>query len=395
MFTNEATPTTVNQSKDVLSNLTDNQREYLQSLKSIFFDPEKDPEQCIDALKDYTENWEENVIEETSEDIPDETLEGEDESTFKECTITGDKLVQIEADSIPHLWHPYFPTTGLVGISGASEAGKSTFARQLALAICNDDTSFLNHPLFSVHKSVLYISTEDDQTSISILLKKQTVSRYRDGLQRFRLGLNIVDIFKYIQKEFNKQKVDLVVIDVWSDIYGDSPNDFSKVRRNLNKYSMLCMKYKTCICIIHHNTKHSKDNEPSKTNLNGSQAIEAKLRTLLELRESNGNSKQLSILKGNYIPFELKKKRLILSQGKDLNLDFLSEQEYEAEQGKKNQNSDDAICKERAIQLYTIEGYSQHETCEILKKEFGNKAPSYGKMNPWLKGFKKGQTKKE
>lgn len=394
MFTNQATPTTVNQSKDVLSNLTDNQREYLQSFKSVFFDPENDQEECLELLKDYKEGWEKNEPKESVEDLPDETDDFEDESTFKECTITGDKLVQISADSIPHLWHPYFPTTGLVGISGASEAGKSTFARQLALAICNDDKSFLNHPLFSEHKSVLYISTEDDQTSMSVLLKKQTVSRYTDGLKRFKLGLNVADIFLYIQKELNKEKVDLVVIDVWSDLYGESPNDFSKVRRNLNRYSKLCMKYKTCICIIHHNTKHSKDNEPSKTNLNGSQAIEAKLRTLLELRESNGNSKQLSILKGNYIPFELKKKRLILSQGKDLNLDFLSEQEYESEQGKQNQNSNDSIHKERAIQLYTIEGYSQQNTCKVLEKEFGDKAPSYGKMNAWLKGLKRGQTKK-
>lgn len=395
MFTKETTPATVNQSKEVLSNLTDNQKEYLKSLKNVFFDPENDPEQCLEVLMDYKEGWEGNIIENSEEDIPEETTTSDDDLTFNEYTITGDKLVQLAEDKIPHLWYPYFPTTGLVGISGASEAGKSTLARQLALSICNDETTFLQKPLYLKHKSVLYISTEDDQTSMSFQIKKQTLSRYRDGLSRFRLGLNIANVFTYIQNELTKQKADLVVIDVWADLYGESSNDLSKVRKNLNNYSNLCRSFKTCICIIHHNTKHSKDNEPSKTNLNGSQAIEAKLRTLLELREINGTSKQLSIIKGNYIPFELKKKRLILSQGNDLNLDFQAEQHYEGEQGKKSQNSFDEVCKERAIQLYTVEGYSQHDTCKILMKEFGDKAPSYGKMNPWLKGYKKGQSKKE
>lgn len=395
MFTQETNPATDNQSNNVLSNLTDNQKEYLKSLKSVFFEPENDPEQCLEVLMDYKEGWEENVLEDSEEVIPEETTKSDDEVTFNEYTITGDKLVQIAVDSIPHLWYPFFPTTGLVGISGASEAGKSTFARQLALAICNDEKYFLEHPLYLQHKSVLYISTEDDQTSMSVQIKKQTLSRYRDGLSKFRLGLNITDVFTYIKKELTKEKADLIVIDVWADLYGESSNELSKVRRNLNSYSTLCREFKTCICIIHHNTKHSKDNEPSKTNLNGSQAIEAKLRTLLELREINGNSKQLSIIKGNYIPYELKKKRLILSQGDDLNLDFQAEQNCQVEQGKKNQNSVDELCKERAIQLYTIEGHSQHDTCKILMKEFGDKAPSYGKMNPWLKGFKKGQSKKE
>lgn len=384
MFTQETNLKTDNQSNDWYSQLTDKQKVFLETFRTPLFYPENNPEESHELLNGFEE------IE-----MPQASEASELREEFREYTTTADILVRNALNVIPHLWYPYFPSTALVGISGASEAGKSTFARQLALAICNGDSDFLTKPLNLKHKSIIYISTEDEEVSMGVLIKKQTASTYKDGLPRFRAGMNVVNAVDYLEKELKKQKADLVVIDVWSDLYGESPNDFSKVRRDLNKYAKLSRKFKTCICIIHHNTKHSRDNEPSKTNLNGSQAIEAKLRTLLELRVNPDNVRQLSVIKGNYIPFFLKKRRLMLKQNEDMNLEFYSEEEAANEQTIANPKSEDEEVKERAIHLYTIEGYAQTKVREILLKEFGERAPSHGTLSSkMLKGHKRNQSKK-
>lgn len=371
------------QSFDEISSLTDHLNQQVKTPKLSLFDALQliKPKESILIGSNDGEN-----------EISIESIEFPVQS-FQEMTITGDVLVKGKFDSIPHIWESFFPTTGVVGICGASEAGKSTFTRQLSLAICNGDSHFLREKLTLKHESVIYISTEDEETSMSVLIKKQTVNRYKDGLNRFRAGLNIANVFSYLDKELTKQGADLVVIDVWSDLYGDSPNDFSKVRKDLNRYSDISKKFKTCICILHHNTKHSEGKDPSKTNLNGSQAIEAKLRTLLELRALNDGMKQLSIIKGNYISHEDKKKRLILSQSEDLNFNFIRQDDFNTAQSKiKNPKSGNQDVRKRAFELHRQKIYSQDEIVKILKGEFGEDKISKGTLNKMLKESDSGQS---
>lgn len=382
--------TQISQSETPSVNLTDNFQDRIHDPNfNPFFYPENgvfnpdNPTTEEFAIVRHIATGEEVIMENDLPIIKDDII------------ISGYDLLKNAADSIPHLWYPYFPSIGIVGITGTSEAGKSSLSRQLALAVCNGDKDFLGKPLNTIHKRVIYISTEDSEVSMKVLLKRQAGDAYIEASKMLRLGFNVTKVFPLLARELKKQRTDLVVIDVWSDLYGDNPNDFAKVRANLNEFTKLANTFKTCICIVHHNTKHSKDAEPSKTNLNGSQAIEAKLRTLLELRAISDDAKQLTVLKGNYISPALKKKRLILTQGNDFNLSFLEEIDSSDESPRRKPKSEDDEVKEKAIQLYTIKGYSQSKVRKLLAEEFGDRAPSHGTLNTILKGFKKGQSKKD
>ena len=75
---------------------------------------------------------------------------------------------------------PYGSLSALVGESGV---GKSTFLRQLAIAIASGKNSFLNFKLNPKFKKVLYISTEDGYTFTHAALMKQlhmTPDRFDD-----------------------------------------------------------------------------------------------------------------------------------------------------------------------------------------------------------------------
>lgn len=309
------------------------------------------------------------------------------EFTDEEVTFTGQDLVKIPINEIPFLWDRYFPKVGLVGVCGNSDSGKSTFVRDLCIAIGFDCGSYLGRKLRLKYKSAIYISSEDDQLSFSMFLKKQAKKYAGDGLKRLRVGLNVINPINYLEKELSKEGADFIVLDVWGDYFTDSPNDFTKVRANLKKYSELAIKYKTCICIIHHYNKKSNKSEPDKANLNGSQAIEAKLRTLLELRELKNGNKQLSILKGNYIPYSEKKKRLILRQDENLSYSKIAEITSKDEDSEKREfpKSGNLEIKKRAKSLYNSKQYSQDQVLELLKEEFGDEAPSKGTLNKMLR----------
>jgi hypothetical protein len=138
--------------------------------------------------------------------------------------------------------------------------------------------------------------------------------------------------------------------------------------------------------LIHHNNKGSKDNNPDKMNLNGSQAIEAKLRALLEIREINDNEKQLSIVKGNYNSSETKNRRIIISQDENLNFSFVRTEFKSADDSKKRiLKTDNEAILNRANGLYKTGKYTQDELVVLLKDEFGSSAPSKGTLNKMLR----------
>jgi RecA-family ATPase len=307
--------------------------------------------------------------------------------------LSAEYLTSIAEDTIPHIWEPFFPKVGLVGICGASESGKSRIIRQLCLAICNNESDFLGSKLNLLHNSTLYISSEDNEISSGVNLKSQTFN-YPKSLKKAKFGFNVTNPLEFIKREFRTSKFDLVVIDVWSDFFGDNPNNFAKVRENLNQYSQLASEFETCICIIHHNTKHSEGKDPSKTNLNGSQAIEAKLRTLLEVRTSSEHETMLSVVKGNYIPMDLKKNRLILNSTDKLNYNLkeIKVTGYQKAENKINK-SENPLYIDR-VKILLESGNTQDRIVEILKKEFGNDAPKKGTVNQMVQRLRNNQSVK-
>jgi len=100
----------------------------------------------------------------------------------------------------------------------------------------------------------------------------------------------------------------IVCIDAFTDLYGRSMNESNQVRSFLNDYSQLAQKHRCLILFLHHCGKRTEDGEPSKHNLLGSQAFEAKMRLVMELRCDNADKdlRHLCIVKGNYLPKEYK-----------------------------------------------------------------------------------------
>jgi RecA-family ATPase len=243
---------------------------------------------------------------------------------------TAKELFNRKIMDVPMFWKPFIPQKGLVGITGSSDAGKSTLLRQLAIETCLKRNSFLGFPLNSRYGSVVYISTEDTDDAISASLQRQARGMDLEKINGLKFVFNEGDPKKILAEILKEEKVDLVIIDAWTDLYIGDPNNTVQVRKSLNALSKIAQRYDCAILILHDTVKHSEKHEPNKSKVNGSQGIEAKLRSVIEIRDSSGDEKLLSILKGNYIPAEMKKNSIILkfdeeclrfsSTGKEVNI---------------------------------------------------------------------------
>lgn len=230
---------------------------------------------------------------------------------FKNIAINGTQILNLQPNTEDiWLWENYIPAKGISGLTGASDCGKSTLLRQLALAITQGDETFLDSPLYTKNKTVLYVSSEDDAIGTNLSLSRQAIG-YRidraDNLLFLFETENLIEDIKNIQKE---NPLDLVIIDTWSDNFNSNPNSFADVRADLKKYKEL----DCAVLLLHHNVKHSEKSAPDKNKMNGSQGMEAKLRSLIELRiGSNSDERLLTLLKGNYVPHEMKQKSKVLT----------------------------------------------------------------------------------
>ena len=88
----------------------------------------------------------------------------------------------------------------------------------------------------------------------------------------------------------------------------------------LNQYSQLANKYQCLIIFLHHCGKRTENFMPSKHNLLGSQAFEAKMRLVLELRSDVADKtvKHLCCVKGNYLSADYKTESIKLKFSENL-----------------------------------------------------------------------------
>ncbi len=226
-------------------------------------------------------------------------------------------LINKKIEALPCLCEPILPERGVVTLAGGSDTGKSIMLRQLSIDIVTDQPSFLNFKLKSKYKRVIYVSTEDDELAISFLLNKVNKGLRLPG-DAYR-GLTFIfdtdRLIERLESQLRQNKVDLIVIDAFTDLYGKSINESNQVRTFLNKYSQLAQRYKCLIIFLHHTGKRTEELVPSKNNLLGSQGFEAKMRTVIELRLDSIDAKKrhLCIVKGNYLPREYKTESFVLS----------------------------------------------------------------------------------
>lgn len=247
--------------------------------------------------------------------------------SFGDNKYSGLSLFKYNYEELPKLIEPIFPKVGLASLVGSSDTGKSTFLRQLALSIALNLEDFVGYKTDTRTRNVIYISTEDDPASTSISLKKQIkgLHKSKDLVEsnlnhiKFIFDFNLnenndANLFSILNSDLETFGADLIIVDAFTDIFNGDINSSTKVREFLNQFSALAKRNNCLVLFLHHTGKRTDKFTASKDNVLGSQAFEAKMRVLIELKQypNDDTKRTLTITKGNYLSSHIKKYSKVL-----------------------------------------------------------------------------------
>jgi RecA-family ATPase len=336
------------------------------------------------------------MIEANTDNAIIEMLEGKTkiQQETKETTVkdiyTAEELFNMNIKEVPFLWENLIPQTGLCCLTGSSDCNKSTLLRQLAIEIALKSDEILGFKVNAKYNNIIYISTEDDANSIAASLRKQyTEELPMEALRNIRFMFNTENHLVKLNKMLTEQKSDLVIIDTWTDLFMGDINQSNKVRASFEDYKKLSVKHGCAFAFVHHQGKSSEGNAPSKNNLLGSQGIEAKMRTVIELRRDKDVSgrRLMTITKGNYTSDKIKGKSFVLDLDEDV---MLFERNHEVKSATelgfaniKVKYSKEQIMNS-AIALRK-EGMSYEKMYVQLKDKFGEEMPGITTLKNWFK----------
>lgn len=254
----------------------------------------------------------------TGEDYKDVTPD--DEGKF----ISGLDLLNLNTEFIPMLFGDLIPKVGVWALVGASDTGKSMALRQMAMSVAGN-MPFLDMECMATYNRAVIICTEDDDFATSYVLRRQnkSVGLTDEQAKNIQFLFDTDNLIENIEKELSETPADLVIIDAFGDVFdGKDLNQNNQVRTFLNKFSQLANRYKCSIGFLHHTGKRTEALSPSKNNAIGSQGFEAKMRLVIELRldKVNPDLRHFCVVKGNYIPQEMKNSSIVIRM--DDNLTF-------------------------------------------------------------------------
>ncbi len=294
-------------------------------------------------------------------------------------------LYNQKIEKIPKLLDPFFQKVGLASLVGTSDSGKSTFLRQLSLSIALNFENFLGFPIYSNYNKVIYVSTEDDSNSISFSIKKQVdFFLKQDKKIDLKLLNNLEFIFetdnllKKLTKRLKLEPVDLIIIDAFADIFTKELNANTQVRQFLNDYDKLAKKNNCLILFLHHIGKNTIRSAPSKDSIIGSQAFEAKMRVVIELRpnQHKPNLKDLWVLKANFLDSSHKNKSYLLEVNDNMVFSSTGDRSGKIQ----NSKSNNPLLKEKVLELQAL-GFTIRKIEDTLKNtEFKISKSSIGEI---------------
>ena len=231
--------------------------------------------------------------------------------------LTAEDLLNRKVESIPCLVEPIFQAVGLAALAGSSDVGKSVWLRQLGFAVATGQKEFLGWKIRSRHRSSIYVSSEDDENATAFLLYSlnKTQQRQPEECARLRFVFETHDLLNELDRRLTNRPADLVIIDAFGDLYSGDANKSNQIRAFLHDYSQLAQKHECLILWLHHTSKRTDDDPPSKHNVIGGQGFEGKMRLLIELRRDHHDAsrRHLCIVKGNYLPDEYKHESFALT----------------------------------------------------------------------------------
>ncbi|MBA6153951.1 AAA family ATPase [Gelidibacter maritimus] len=237
------------------------------------------------------------------------------------------ELFDLKTLDLPRLLNPFLQKSGLASLVGTSDTGKSTFLRQLGLSIVLKRKDFLGFTLNSEHHKVIYVTTEDDYNSVSFSLRKQIKELQKDNdgieldnLKNLEFIFDSENLLETLTEKIEENPVDLIIIDAFADVFSKEINANTQVRTFLNSYSTLASKNNCLILFLHHIGKRTQTKSPSKDSIIGSQAFEAKMRVVLELRPNlhKPNLIDLWILKANFLESKYKQSSYVLELNENM-----------------------------------------------------------------------------
>ncbi len=232
------------------------------------------------------------------------------------CIKTMKEVMALASKQQSWLVENLIPSGQLTALVAPSDVGKSIFCRQLAVASVLNEDSFLGHKLNSEGRQVIYVSTEDMNHDWKEKMGKYPLNQAQSDLVFDKMllitnfGGTHGDLYKLIENEIKNNPTALVVFDVFTDIYTSDLNSSVEIRKFLKPFKNLAALYNTAMLFVHHVSKKGESTgQHGKQNVLGSQAIEASMRSVLELRKdaSNVEERILKITKGNYVSERIKK----------------------------------------------------------------------------------------
>lgn len=228
--------------------------------------------------------------------------------------VTGEQLLSQPVKEIPCLIYPFFQKTGLACLAGSSDTGKSMILRQLAISISAGEPDFLGFKINARYNSVIYVSTEDMETETNFLLHKQAHQYTPARLRNLRFVFDVTELIEELDRRLTASPADLIIVDCFSDAYGNDLKDTQKIRQYLHTYQELAAKHQCLVLFLHHTGKRTEGYEPSKNHLLSGQGFEAKMRLVIELRADNSepDKRHFCVVKGNYLPKEYKHESYVL-----------------------------------------------------------------------------------
>ncbi len=343
---------------------------------------------------DEEKNEEENAKEENTKEENTEEKKKKIDPKLK-LVFTGEDLMNLPIDKTPHLWEPIMFKEGLVALTGSSDVGKSSFLRDLALAIVLKEPTFLNHPLNATHGKVIYYTTEENQASIATCLRKQKERIGKKDLTGLKYIFSMEKPWNVITNEMKKAPVDAVIIDCFADIFEGNLNDNGDVRRYLQEISELSVGTNTLFILLHHNGKRTEHNAPSKNSMIGSQGFEAKVRLVLEIRKDGDTTRSLWMLKGNHLPESMKKQGMQLNFDENQHFTYAGKCDYVSTSiNNKFLDSKEIMVAHINVLLSQDPKISQDKIQANLKNKFPKSAPSKGTVCKWVKELKNKQLHK-
>ena len=235
--------------------------------------------------------------------------------------MTAKELLELNITEIPMLVEGLMQKTGLVGITGTSDVGKSCFLRQLALTIASGRSHFLSFPLHTRTKKVIYVSTEDMMLDLAYLVRRHLSNpkKIDPCWENLHFITDSDNLMRKLAIMMEKTSPDCIIIDAFTDIHKGDNHMATAVRAPLNDMKNLAQKHNSLFVVLNHIGKRAEKNKPSKNNSIGSQGFEAKMRMLAEIRidEIDDSKRHLCIVKGNYLPNDQKKNSFVLKMNNE------------------------------------------------------------------------------